>query len=183
MKVKILGTEYEIILNAKEEKYPQLKGLNGYTDFTIKKIVIREFEKDDDSVEDLEYCKRRTLRHEIIHAFFYESGLNCESIFARNEELIDWIAIQFEKMLGVFIEVGAINSIGIDINVYDRTSNNPINDSVNLPKVKKAKACVKLPEMKIPDISPVKNLSEAMVNVLKECDDKKYASLLAGGDG
>lgn len=140
MKLNILGTEYEIIMDAEEKDYPKIKGLSGYTDFSIKKIVIRKMEKDDASIEDLEHYRREVIRHEIIHAFFYESGLDGNSDYARNEELVDWIAIQFEKMLGVFIEVGAISSIGVDINVYDRTSNNPINDPVNSPKVKEAKA-------------------------------------------
>lgn len=111
MKVKILGTEYEIIMNAEEKDYPKLKGLSGYTDFSIKKIVIRKIEKDDASLEDLEHYRREVIRHEIIHAFFYESGLDGNSDYARNEELIDWIALQFEKMLNVFIKTKAINEV------------------------------------------------------------------------
>lgn len=140
MKLKILGTEYEIIRNASIEEYPKLKNCDGYTDQSIKQIVIPEFVKDDMSEEDLEYYTKKVLRHEIVHAFMYESGLDSNSEYAKNEELIDWIAIQFEKMLGVFIEVGAISSIGIDINVFDRTSKNPINDPINPPKVKEVKA-------------------------------------------
>lgn len=166
MKVKILGTEYEIIKNASVEEYPKLKKFDGYTDQSIKQIVIPEFVKDDMSEEDLEYYTKKVIRHEIVHAFMYESGLDSNCEYARNEELIDWIAIQFEKMLGVFIEVGAISSIGIDINVFDRTSNNHIKDPINPPKVKGT-------------------LAVAMANALKECNDKKYAELLAsaGGDG
>ncbi len=108
MEVNILGTHYTIVQNANEKDYPKLKGLSGYTDFSIKKIVIRKFEEDDSSIEDLNYYQREVLRHEIIHAFFYESGLDGNSDFARNEELIDWIAIQFEKMLGAFENVGAL---------------------------------------------------------------------------
>ncbi len=109
MKVKILGMEYEIIMNAEEKEYPKLKGLSGYTDVSIKKIVIGKFEKDDNTIEDLTLYQREVIRHEIIHAFFYESGLDSNCDYARNEELIDWIAIQFEKMLRVFIRAGAID--------------------------------------------------------------------------
>ena len=109
MKIDILGTKYEIILDAEEKNYPELKGLSGYTDFTIKKIVIKKIVEDESTVDDLKYYQRETLRHEIIHAFFYESGLDGNSDYARNEELVDWIAIQFEKMLGVFIELKAIS--------------------------------------------------------------------------
>lgn len=111
MKVKILGTEYEIIRDASEKDYPQLKNADGFTDFSIKRIVIADFEKDENSIDDLEQYKMKVLRHELIHAYIYESGLaeNCD--WARNEELIDWIAIQFGKMVNTFIEVGALGVI------------------------------------------------------------------------
>ncbi len=143
MKIKVLGTEYEIVKDASEKEYPQLKKCDGFTDFSAKKIVVAEFEKDENSVDDLEWYKKKVLRHELVHAFIHESGLaeNCE--WARNEELTDWIAIQFEKILGVFIELQCIDSIGVDINIFDRQSNNPINNPINSPKVKVAKASIK----------------------------------------
>ena len=67
--------------------------------------------------------------------------MNCD--WARNEELTDWIAIQFEKILGVFIELQCIDSIGVDVNIFDRQSNDPTNDPINSPKVKMAKASIK----------------------------------------
>lgn len=108
MKVNILGTEYEIIKDATEEKYPKLKNCDGYTDFSVKKIVVSKFEKDDMSIEDLESYSKKVLRHELVHAFMYESGLDGESPYARNEELIDWIAIQFKKILKAFENTKAI---------------------------------------------------------------------------
>lgn len=143
MKVKILGTEYEVIKDAEEKDYPQLKKCDGFTDFSIKRIVVANFDKDESSVDDIDWYKKKVLRHELVHAFIHESGLaeNCD--WARNEELTDWIAIQFEKILGVFIELQCIDSIGVDVNIFDRQSNNPINDSINSPKVKVAKASIK----------------------------------------
>ena len=111
MKVTILGTEYEIILDAKEKDYPKLKGLNGYVDFSIKKIVIREFIEDESSLEKLDYYRNQVLRHEIVHGFFFESGLDSDSDFARNEELVDWISIQFEKILDAFVCANAISNV------------------------------------------------------------------------
>lgn len=181
MKIKVLGTEYEIIKNAKESEYPILKRADGYTDSTIKKIVIKNMEKDEDSVDDLEKYTNKVLRHEIIHAFMYESGLDGESIYARNEELIDWIAIQFEKMLGVFIEVGAISLIGIDINVYDRTSNNPINDPINPPKIKEAKACIQLPEIKPVKIEPLK--PNELIDSINKAVERVSKGYIVEGDG
>lgn len=143
MKVKILGTEYEVIKDAEEKDYPQLKKCDGFTDFSIKRIVVADFDKDESSVDDIDWYKKKVLRHELVHAFIHESGLaeNCD--WARNEELTDWIAIQFEKILGVFIELQCIDSIGVDVNIFDRQSNNPINDPINSLKVKVAKASIK----------------------------------------
>lgn len=41
--------------------------------------------------------------------FFAESGLRSNSDFAENEELVDWIAIQFPKIAKVFS----------DLNIWD----------------------------------------------------------------
>jgi hypothetical protein len=46
---------------------------------------------------------KRTLRHEIIHAFLCESGLAANSVvfsdgWACNEEMVDWFAMQGEKI-------------------------------------------------------------------------------------
>lgn len=141
MKAKVLGIEYEIIsveeTNDNLEKYPSLKECSGYTDITTKQIYILKYKNTEDTFINLDILYKKTLRHELIHAFLYESGLfnNTNNDWARNEEVVDWIAIQFEKILGVFIELQCIDSIGVDINIniFDRQSNNPINDSINSP--------------------------------------------------
>ena len=106
MKINILGVDYKIIKNGSVEKYPKLKNADGYCDFTIKLIVIAKFEKDEMSVEDLDNYKNKIIRHEIIHAMLYESGLDCNSnssdSWARNEEMVDWFAIQYPKIKNIF---------------------------------------------------------------------------------
>lgn len=105
-KVNVLGTEYEIIRGVKEESDPKLKdNADGYCDFTTKKIVIAEMIESEYTVENLKHYENKVIRHELIHAFLYESGLDVNSDWARNEEVIDWIAIQFEKMFKVFKEL------------------------------------------------------------------------------
>lgn len=110
MKVNILGTEYEIIMDALKEEYPKLKKCTGYTDFSIKQIVISKLERDEMTITDLEWFRRKVLRHELIHAFLYESGLAENSDYAENEEMVDWIAMQFEKMLEIFTKLKIIKT-------------------------------------------------------------------------
>ena len=48
---------------------------------------------------------KRIIRHEIIHAFMFESGLgfNFEhKPFVQDETMIDWFAMQYPKIKGVF---------------------------------------------------------------------------------
>lgn len=179
MKVKILGTEYEIVKNAEEKDYPQLKKCDGFTDFSIKKIVVADFDKDESSIDDLEWYKNKVLRHEIVHAFVHESGLaeNCD--WARNEEMTDWIAIQFTKMLEVFIQVGAIEIV---FPIKERLSNCPINDPVNPPKVKEAKACVNFPDFKPVEIKPPSTTKD-LVDMLNKTMNNEIKGYIVGGDG
>lgn len=101
MKVNILGTDYEILLQS-EQQNPKLEDANGLCEIYAKKIIIRKFPEDDPKAyENLDAFKERVLRHEIIHAFFAESGLISNCDYADNEELVDWIAIQFPKIATV----------------------------------------------------------------------------------
>ena len=113
-KVNVLGTEYTIAFGTYKE-FPALEHMDGYTDTSIHLIVVDDMslaDGDVDAKKDLESYKKSTLRHEITHAFLYESGLagnstHCDC-WAQNEEMVDWIAIQFPKMLKAFEEVGCI---------------------------------------------------------------------------
>ena len=57
--------------------------------------------------------EQQTLRHEIIHAFFDESGLQASSMqydgaWSRNEEMVDWFAWIGPKIYKAWVEAGAI---------------------------------------------------------------------------
>ena len=73
----------------------------GCCDITSQVIKIRKILEHTD-FDSLENCYKQTIRHEIIHAFFYESGLdNCSDAsgpWAINEEMVDWFAIQGPKI-------------------------------------------------------------------------------------
>ena len=57
---------------------------------------------------DLDEMQRRTLRHELVHAMAYESGLDDNSEWAMNEEMTAWVANQAPKMFEVFSLANAI---------------------------------------------------------------------------
>lgn len=101
----ILGTEYKIILE------PSLNERGGETDFYTKVIKISEFEDTPelDLTEDKKELQKHILRHELIHAFLFESGLSANSssseAWSSNEEMVDWIAIQMPKIASVYEEI------------------------------------------------------------------------------
>ena len=108
--VNILGTEYQILVQNKKEN-PKLEDANGLCEHYSKKIILDDFEdakEDVLCVENLEEFEKKVLRHEIIHAFLGESGLRASSEWAENEEMVDFFAIQFPKILKVFEKVGAL---------------------------------------------------------------------------
>ena len=120
MKVSILGTEYEIFRKDYDDCPLFAKnGIDGYCDSLDKVICIgnmRTFPDWEDETE--EYCKKQetlTLRHEIIHAFLNESGLQDSSGkvnnmgWAKNEEMIDFFAIQFPKIAKIYEELEIMN--------------------------------------------------------------------------
>lgn len=118
MKINVLGTEYEIVFhNYDELGIFEDKGWEAYTDSIKKKIIIGNIKTFPDyEKETEEYCRKcekETLRHEIVHAFLNESGLQVCSFmpkggWARNEEMVDWIALQFPKMLEAMKAAGCL---------------------------------------------------------------------------
>lgn len=106
MTVEVLGTKYEIIESDKVQDYI-LENNDGYCDFSTKKIVIDTFKNTSDSMEDLEKYRKQVIRHELVHAFLFESGLDASS-WGKNEEIVDWIAIQSLKLFEAFMKVDAI---------------------------------------------------------------------------
>lgn len=104
-KVNILGTEYKILRDVRPEDDPKLKESDAYCDFTTKQIVVSLMKMDERTFKDLEVWEQKVIRHELVHAFMYESGLDCNSEWGRDETLIDWIAIQLPKISEVFKEL------------------------------------------------------------------------------
>ena len=65
-------------------------------------------EPEPDSKKDMAAVKRNIIRHELIHAFLYESGLDVNSKWGTDETLVDWIALQFPKMEKAFKEADCL---------------------------------------------------------------------------
>jgi hypothetical protein len=116
MKLNIMGTEYKISFRLLKDD-DTLKDCDGYCDSPNRTIVVREYTKEeqktDNMTDNLTSYANKVLRHEIIHAFFYESGLSGNSMqysgaWARNEEMVDWIAIQLPKLLKAFQEANCL---------------------------------------------------------------------------
>ena len=108
MIINILGTDYEIIMDVSENNDTRLKMADAYCDFTTKQIKVSPIEPDENTFNKLEVYKQKVIRHEIVHAFMYESGLDNNSEWGRDETLIDWIAIQLPKLMKAAVEAGTI---------------------------------------------------------------------------
>ena len=110
--VNVLGTEYRIYLDVPEGEDELLKECSGYCDKTVHMIAIGDMPADANLKDWSEY-RKQVIRHEIIHAFLFESGLGGNSVWhvegqEHPEQTIDWLARQFPKMLKAFQTVGAI---------------------------------------------------------------------------
>ena len=106
IKADILGTTYKI-----KRKNFKDADTEGWCDNTSKTIVIR---KDNyNNVGNFEQLMKKQLRHEIIHAYLSESGLqsnfeNCTH-WGHNETMVDWMAIQFPKIYKTYEELNILD--------------------------------------------------------------------------
>lgn len=108
--VNILGTEYKIIFDVPDEEMPE--DADGCMDQSIQTIKIAEFESDRNTIQDMDSYRKKVLRHEIVHAFLYESEMwnnsgstNC---WGMDETITDWIAIQSPKLFQAFKEADCL---------------------------------------------------------------------------
>ena len=110
--VDILGVRYEIrYISHKKDK--RLRECNGYCDWSTKSIVVEKTKPASDTLNDLKYFDRKVLRHEIVHAFFAESGLRENALhydgrWPNNEEMVDWMAMQGPKIYKAWEEAEAL---------------------------------------------------------------------------
>lgn len=106
MQINILGTVYTIEkLSAAEDN--MLTECAGYCDKTSHRIVV--ITKDENcNLDNFDVYQRKVIRHEIIHAFLFESGLHEDWTHenGHDETYVDWIAAQWPKLQKAFEAAG-----------------------------------------------------------------------------
>ena len=83
-----------------EEEAFDRRSIAGFCDGYIKEIVVCDMHTykgwEHDTEKTIVECQKETIRHEIVHAFFYESGLwdnsfGIDNSWAKNEEMVDYL--------------------------------------------------------------------------------------------
>lgn len=110
--VNVLGTPYAILYKKKSED-KLLEEADGWCDNSTKIIMIRELDDDPSprELDDFAAYQKQVLRHEIVHAFHMESGLqNCFDVQGEGfpELIVDWFAIQGPKIMQAWKEADAL---------------------------------------------------------------------------
>lgn len=106
--VNVLGTKYTI---ERTHDDPRLEDMDGFCDETTKELVVETYAGDDGKPgvkADLDVQRKKVVRHEIVHAFLFESGLAENSSWAQNEEIVDWISIMGPKLWAAWNAAGAV---------------------------------------------------------------------------
>lgn len=110
-KIDILGSVWTIEERSQNDD-PRLEDCDGYCDWTDRLIVVeREI---DGNLGNMERYIRKVKRHEIIHAFLFESGLSESTMsvyaWATNEEMVDWFARVGERIYKAWEDAGAVEA-------------------------------------------------------------------------
>lgn len=116
--VTLLGETYTIeVLPYDADPAFKKCNIDGYCENETHRIVIGDLHTwpgwGDESENFIVGTMKHTLRHEIVHLGMHESGLQDSShvyngAFAKDEELIDWIAIQGPKIYKAWEQSGAL---------------------------------------------------------------------------
>ena len=107
MTINILGQDYDLQEVGSNDDARMTDDLDGYCDGWGKIIRLRNDYnyKNPSNVSDMEAYKRNVKRHEIVHAFFTECGLEK---YKSDEMIVEWIAQQFPKLEKAFQQAGAL---------------------------------------------------------------------------
>lgn len=105
IKVNILGSEWTV-RSATEVEEPRLEGVNGFTDWTTRTICLEK--NIQGNIGSMETYMNKVIRHEVVHAFMFESGLGDSfehKDFGQEETIVDWFAFQMGNILNVVMDI------------------------------------------------------------------------------
>lgn len=107
MKINVLGTEYDVEMLEERDETMKAMNCDGYTDNSIRLIRVLKNKEDDDVTKQKNRIIHQNivLRHELIHAFLYECGIDSGMQF-HNEVCVDFFAMQFGKIAKIFEDAG-----------------------------------------------------------------------------
>lgn len=103
--VTILGAVWTV-RSATETEEPRLEGVNGFTDWTTRTICLEK--NTQGNLGSIENFMNKVIRHEVVHAFMFESGLGDSfehKDYGQEETIVDWFAFQMGKVLNVVMEI------------------------------------------------------------------------------
>lgn len=116
--VSVKGAWYAIKKKAyQDDPAFEKEGLSGYCDPMLREIVLlatATHPKLKDEIEAFrQEVEKETLRHELVHAFLNECGLQnsthaFDGPWSQNEEMVDWVAIVGPDLLRAWQEAGAL---------------------------------------------------------------------------
>ncbi len=109
-KVNILGSEWTLKIVRDD---PAFEEATGYVNDAARIIMIEAVKMKEGALDfDLQsqyIDQKRTIRHEVLHAYLYESGLahssNSAENWAVNEEMVDWFARMSPKIFATYKEL------------------------------------------------------------------------------
>ena len=96
IRVDILGEQYEV-LDSTDERFDSLNAV-GLCEWWDKKILIKKDigKPDENTMLNLTAYRNNIIKHEVIHAFLFESGM---VDYERDELLVEWIARNLDRMI------------------------------------------------------------------------------------
>lgn len=116
--VIVLGTTYTIkVKSYTEDKTFEDRSIDGYCDGYTHEIAVCDLATipkwECEPKKTIRATMKQILQHEITHAFFYESELADSSVtvngpWAKNEEMIDWLAFNGPKIYSAWRFAGAL---------------------------------------------------------------------------
>lgn len=105
-KLNIFGSQY-IVMEVDDDELDDADGRCCFWDRTIYLAKYENWAEPDRTA-----YRKQVLRHEILHACLFESGLGYSSMkseaWAMNEEMVDWFAIQGPKVLQIWEQAGCL---------------------------------------------------------------------------